>query len=251
MGHRRNLFHFDPDDVAGVEPAAESAVAEAPPPDPAPDPEPTPSEWAGVSQDEWERTQQFIAAAGPFLQNLAYEQQQAQYVAQQQQPQGPELPEWDPFDPAVVEAHVSARVQAAIEQALGPFQPILGQVAQETSMRQAESALEGLSSQVGNFDRDAALLIAAPMIDAGNMPETSLRAAAQYMHDLEQRIRADERQVVQNELRELQEAGPQAGSSGAPGVTATEFDKVPTGPNRYEEAISRAIARRRGGFPVG
>jgi hypothetical protein len=71
------------------------------------------------------------------------------------------------------------------------------------------------------------------------------------MHDLETRIREDERKKLQEEFQELKGAGTQGGPGRTPGVTATEFDKVPTGPRRYEEAMERAMARRRGGFPVG
>lgn len=245
---RRDLFHFDPDGA----PAGEAAVAD-PPEEAVEAPEaiaePAAPSWSGVSREEWEQTQQFIQAAGPFLQNLALEYQQRE--VQQQQPPPEQLPEWDPFDEAVVQAHVEARIRSGIEQALGPYQGILGQVAQETSMRQATSALDQLGTQVGPFDRDAALLIAAPMIDAGQSPDQSLRAAAQYMHELETRIREDERKKLQGEFEQLRTAGATGGPGRAPGVAATEFDKVPTGPRRYEEAIERAMARRTGGFPVG
>lgn len=245
---RRQLFMYEAPEDGGGEPAPEPVEAVEQVEEAAPD-------WSGVSREEWEATQQFIASASPFLQNLANDYQQRQYQEQQayyaQQNQAPALPDWDPFDENVVQAHVQARVQAQLEQALGPYQSILGHVAQETSQRQAEEALENLNSQVGAFDRDAALLIAAPMIDAGNGPDQSLRAAAQYMHELEQRIRADERQLVQQQFQELRTAGGNPGNSSAPGVTATEFDKVPTGPRRYHDAVDRALARRNGSFPVG
>lgn len=243
----RNLFHYEaPEDGGGapaevldapVEAIAEEPLVQEPP------------AWEGVSREEWEGTQQFISAAAPFLQNLA-----AQYRQQEQEaarPAEPTLPEWDPFDEAVVQQHVSARVSQAVEQALGPYQGLLGTIAQDTSQREAESALARIGEQVGTFDRDAALLIAAPMIDSGQEANYALQAAAQYMHELEQRIREDERSQVQKGFQELHGAG-QGGTPGrVPGVPATELDKVPTGPNRYREAMDNAMARRRAGLPVG
>jgi hypothetical protein len=241
---KRAMFHFDPSEPVGE--ITEAPIVEEPAAPAVEAPAETP--WGGVSYDEWQQTQSFIQAAGPFLQNLAAEYQQRAY--QEMQPPPAQLPEWDPFDENVVQAHFEHRVNSAIEQALAPYTGILGHVAQETSQKQAEMALERLTSEVGTFDRDAALLIAAPMIDSGQAPERALNAAARYMNELESRIRADERTRVQSELEALRGAGP-GSTGGTPGVAATEFDKVPTGPRRYHEAVERAMARRSGSLPVG
>lgn len=250
MRERQLFFYEAPEDGGGQEPEPEPQPA----PEPAPEPEPV-AEWQGVSREEWEGTQQFISAAAPFLQNLAASYQQQQQAAQQQaweaQNQGPALPEWDPFDENVVQQHFDMRVANAVQEALGPYQGLLGHIAADTSQREAESALSRLNEQVGDFDRDAALLIAAPMIDAGTEANSALNAAAQYMHQLEQRIREDERAKVQQGFQDLQGRG-QGGEPGrVPGVPAAELDKVPTGPRRYQEAMERAMERRRGGLPVG
>ncbi len=246
----RILFHFEsPEDGGGAPPP--EAAAEAPSPEAAP-PAPEAPAWEGVSQADWEGTQQFIAAAMPFLQNLAAREQQEQFAAQQSaQPQLDQLPDWDPFDENVVQQHFDQRVSQAVEQALGPYQGLLGHIAQDTSQREAEAALGQLHESVGEFDRDAALLIAAPMIDSGQDARQSLQVAAQYMHELEQRIREDERTKVQQGFQDLQGAGQGGAPGNSPGVPATELDTVPTGPDRYRVAMERAMARRSGGFPVG
>jgi hypothetical protein len=248
------VFLYEAPEDGGGEldaPAPDAPAPDAPAPE-APAPE---NAWEGVSQQEWEGTQQFISAAAPFLQNLAAEYQQHQQAVQQQQwelqQQGPQLPEWDPFDENVVQQHFAARVNYAVEQALGPYQGLLGHVAQETSQREAEAALSRLDEQVGAYDRDAALLIAAPLIDSGQDASYALQAAAQYMHELEQRIREDERNQVQQGFQELRGASQGGAPGRIPGVPAAELDKVPTGPRRYQEAMENAMARRRAGLPVG
>lgn len=209
--------------------------------------------WAGPSQEEWQALTQFQTAATPILQNLHeilsapldendYGNAAVQQGQYQQQPGLEE--EWDPFDQDSVARIVDARLQAALE----PFQGLLGMVATEKGEALARSELDTIRNEVGEFDNDTAFLVASGLIESGHDPATALRQAASYAQQYEQRIREDERKKVTEELTALRDA-PRDGAIGAqPG---TENVPTPTGANRYEFAIRRALANGNPALPAG
>ncbi len=211
--------------------------------EPATPQEPT---WVGPSREEWEATQRFVNAATPFLSELAQGYYAQQGQPPQQQQTAPEE-EFDPYDPDSIRNYVNTGVRSAVDEALSPYTGMLSYVATRESQQTAEQELQRLQEQVGAFRQDPALLIAAPMIDAGYPAQEALLAAAQYMYGMEQEIRNEAREAYKKELQELSSAP----RTGAAGHDAQEMDNIPTGPDRYQVAVERALARRRGTLPVG
>lgn len=222
-----------------------------------PEPEPTPlveepvvePTWA-PPREEWEQIRNFAVAAGPVLGHLAQQMQSSQPVEPQRtfQPQ----PEFDPFEPDSVRSYIQAEIEngvrEALDQGLGPYGPLLESVASHEGEKQARAVLESLGEEVGSFDQDASMILAAGLMSQGNVaPEHALRVSAQYMAEFEKTVRTAERERYKEELATLRDA-PQEHPVG-PG--AAEMETVPTGPGRYEEAVRRALARRTPQFPVG
>lgn len=239
----RNRFFFE---------APEDGGGGAPPPTPDPTPDPTPEEpeqWS-LSRDDWDATQNYLRQAAPILEQMYAQMQQGQVPQQPQQPQLPD--EFDPFDTqsvaSFINAHIQHGISQALEQQLGPMQGVLGMVASREGEQLARTQLDRLESELGSFDRDAAFLVGSGLIQQGEDPSESLRVAAVYARDFEQRIREDERNRYKSELQQLGQAPPETPVGGAAG---TENEKVPTGPRRYHVAVERAIARRNGVMPVG
>lgn len=231
------------------------------------DVQPEPSEWS-LSREDWEQTQQFMQTVGPFVGALANEI----YTAQQQQqpgpgpgqmqnyPQqpaapGPQLPEFDPFDPASVQAAIDARVQAGVEQAMGqalaPYEGVMASVVTERGESLANAVLDEIEQTQGSFNRDVAIMLAAPLVEAGVNSEQALRACAGFAQAFEAEIRTAERERIKSEMQGLSQLRT-SGEAGPLGMgMAEETERVPTGKKRYEEAVARALARRRPVNPVG
>lgn len=205
-------------------------------------------EWEGPSQDEWNTVMEFQQTAGPVLQRLGtYLETPDQGAGEYYQP-GVEddTPEFDPYDADSVQQFIQNGIQSGIQEALGPFQGLLGTIASREGESLAKGELDKISESVGEFDKDNAFLIANGMIEQGHDPAQALHQAASYSKQFEDRIRADEREKFKAELATL---------SGAPKETATgsfsasEEPGVPTGPDRYRVAIARAFGGN--GNPVG
>ena len=219
----------------------------------APAPEPVESPWA-PPQAEWEQIRNFTAAAAPVLGQLAQMMEQRAQAPQQGYPQqqpGPEV-DFDPFEPDTVRAYIQqeidAGVRTALDQTMGPYGPLLESVASVEGEKQARAVLSSLSEDVGTFDEDASMILAAGLLSQGNVaPDHALRVSAQYMSELEKRIRQDERARYIEELKNLQNAPEEH----PVGPQATEMETVTTGPRRYEEAVERALARRNATLPIG
>lgn len=255
---RRNLFHYEAPEDGGGEVAAEpvedldlgsvdldavdtsqtatAQEAEA---------------WA-LSQEDWQQTLAYLQQTAPILQAVA-EVLPSLQQQQQQQPQQNQIPdEIDPFDPSSVTNYIQRSIETGLQQALqqhlAPYEPMLNSVASEQGAALARQELESIKSTVGEFDQDTAFLIAAGAIEQGNDPATALRQAAQFAHDFEQKIRADERDRFKSELRNLQQA-PDATPVGD--SAATEVQPVPTGPRRYHEVVDRYLSRQNSTPMVG
>lgn len=245
MPPRQLFFYEAPEDGGGT-------------PAPEPDPEPVgdtggdaegaaeAAAWA-LSQDDWEATVNYLRQTAPVIQQVAQMMQNG--AMQPQQQQAPPEPDFDPFDPESVQSYINNQVQQGLEQGIAPYTHLFNTMAESEGERLARSTMERLDQEVGSFDHDAAYMIAAgALADESLNPDQVLTSAARFMHDFEERIRADERTKYQGEIQQLREAPrdrPIGSSSGVEGET------VPTGPRRYHEAVERAMARRRPNFPVG
>lgn len=221
----------------------------------APSPEAVESPWS-PAREEWEQVTRFVGAAAPVLGQIAQAMQHGyQQPAYQQQPYEPEpAPNFDPFEPETVRNYIRAEIDRGVEEGLRsglePYGPLLETVASTEGERQARAVLENLSSSVGAFDEDAAMILAAGLMGQGSVaPDHALRVSAQYLHELETRVREDERSRYMKEIENLSNAPSEHPVAGTPG--ATEMESVPTGPDRYKIALDRAMARRNAGLPVG
>jgi hypothetical protein len=208
--------------------------------------------WA-PSREEFERLTQFQQAAVPILsqlQEIMSDPQVAQEWAGVPQQQQQADPEWDPFEPESVQAYFNHQIEQRLGEALGPFEGLLGMVAQEKGEALARQELESIQSAVGEFDKDTAFLVAGGLIERGTNPREALASAAQYMHTFEARVREDERQKYMAEMGALGGSPSEVPSGSGP---ATEIEKVPTGPGRYDVAVARVLERRQAArrFPVG
>ena len=220
------------------EPTPETVELEAPAPP-----------WA-PPQNEWEQIRNFTAAAAPVLGQLASMMEQRAVEPQYQHQ--PQQSEFDPFEPDSVRSYIQSEinygVQSALDSGLGPYGPLLESVASVEGEKQARAVLEQLGEDVGSFDEDASMILAAGLLTQGSvMPDHALRVSAQYMAELESRIRQDERSRFRQELEQLRNAPEEH----PVGPQATEMETVPTGPQRYELAVQRALARRNATLPIG
>jgi hypothetical protein len=217
-------------------------------------------EWTGPDQESWQSIQQFQEQATPVLNQLGeflnnpqvYGPQQLQQYGEQYgygQPME-EQEELDPFDQENVSRFIARHVEQGINEALGPFQGILGTVASREGESRAKGELERIGTEVGEFDKDNAFLVASGMIEQGADPSEALSKAAMYSRQFEEKIRADEREKYKAELERLAGA-PRETAIGS--SSATENVGVPTGPDRYRIAVERALPGINGGnrFPVG
>lgn len=229
-------------------------------------PEPTPVEPVAPEvveptwmppQEEWQQIRNFTVAAAPVLGQLAQMMEQRVQAHQepqsyQPQPSQQQQIEFDPFEPdtvrAFIQQEIDAGVRSALDQEMGPYGPLLESVASVEGEKQARAVLSALSDEVGTFDEDASMILAAGLLSQGNVaPDHALRVSAQYMAEFEKRVREDERTRYLEELKNLRNAPEEH----PVGPQATEMETVPTGPRRYQEAVERALARRNATLPIG
>lgn len=224
--------------AAPVDPAAG-----APDPGAAPEPE----SWA-PSREDFEGLVQFRDEAIPFLQQIASRLDQAPQPGPT--PSAAEELAYDPFDEesvrTYIERSIEGRVTGLLDQHLGPLQPILDHVTERESTQLAEEFLTGLKEEVGEFDRDQAVLIGRGLMAQDVDAETALRTAAQQSRAFEERVRADERSKLQAQLGNLASAGQQPPAAGAAGEQVEEQKiDLTSGADKYRVAIERAIHRNR------
>lgn len=209
-----------------------------------------------VDRNEWEAMRTFTERAGPVISYLANSIQQQQQAQPQPQfaPQEEQAP-FDPWEPSTVQNYIRQQVEQGVQEAMGyayePYAPLLETVAAQQGEAQAREYLDSLNEQVGSFDQDAALILAASLMSQGTaQPDQALSVAAQYLHGMETTIREDERRRVLEEIKGIQGAPDQHPVAGGPLVG--EMETVPTGPDRYRVAVQRALDRRNStGLPVG
>jgi len=205
--------------------------------------------WAGPSQEEWQSLTAYQQATMPIMQELAQilsspDDTYAQQPQYGQQPYGqPAEDDFDPYD----QNQLQGLIQQHLNQALEPLQGIVGMVASDKGEQLAKSELETIQNELGAFDTDTAFLVASGLIEAGHDPAQALRHAASYAQSYEAKIRADERAKVQQEYQNVSQAPNElpVGGSALQGVG------TPTGSDRYEVAIARALANNHPSLPTG
>ena len=197
-----------------------------------------------LDEGRWTAVEQFVQQSGPVMSQLAEILSAPQAEAQQ----GEQEIDYDPFDPESVQRFVDARAEAMAERMMEPFKGLLGMISEREGETLAKAELERIKGEVGEFDQDMAYMVASGMLQPGVDPAQALQVSAKHIHEYETRIRSDERAKVEAELRGLGEAPSQGGTGSG---TAEPALPVPTGPNRYEEAINRVLANRRASLPVG
>lgn len=254
-GIDRYVYEFETEDVGGGDDYEAVAPTPPAPEDEAP-PEPTAEEPFAIGRDDWNRVNSFIEGAAPVLQTL---NEALQYEQPGQQQPTPELPDYDPFDPESVQRYIDEasgrRVEAMLDERLAPFEPLLGRVAAEQGRVAAEQALDGLKSEIGDFDREQAVLLTQSLLSQGIEPHTALRAAAERTHDFESRIREDERNKVKAEHQDyfsrLAGATPAASAGGAAGeIQPPQFDPK-SGVDKYRIVVNNALGAQTPIVPGG
>lgn len=238
------INEFDPAATAPAEPAPPAAEEPA-----APEPA-APEEWSGPQREEYEALVQFAQSASPILQQVAaalegnYEQPQ-----QQQAPQPPQQQQqaFDPFDPNSVQSFIEAKAQEIVQSQMGDYENVMQLVAAEHGERLARQEMERLHSEMGDFDTDAALMLATGMLGPSSDPQMALANAAKYLHDYEKRIREDERTRASQTTQALHQAPQEAPAT----TTVNEPRRTPVGPDRYERIVDNWLANRRPQLPVG
>jgi hypothetical protein len=226
--------------IAGAPDAAAAEVA--PPVAPEPSTQPAEEAWQGPSQQEWEQTQGYLQQTAPFLnelQSLLAEPDPYQQPQEQQQ-----------FDPGNPDAYLEQRLEQMWQERFGAYEPVLGQIAEREGEQMARSTLDRLASEHGEFDRDLALTAAQVYVDperGGMSPADALNAAAQFARQTEERIRADERAKYTTQLGNAANAPTDIHAPGA----AVEAPGVPTGRDRYEQAVANFTSRMNPTLPTG
>jgi len=219
--------------------------------------------------EEWgQRIDQFISGAAPVLNNLnellsappedhlagfqdpyagqqglqftgdpAYDQWLQDYAAWSEQYGGGQDPynvlgggQQQGFDPQII--------TSAVQEALGPYAPMLEQMASQQGEQMATEALKNLEGSVGAFDHNRALTIAQSYLAQGYDAETALTEAAKTAHTWQEEIG----QAAVAEYKQTLER--QAGATGDMGAggAAMEMPGVPKGGNRYEEVVARMLS---------
>lgn len=202
------------------------------------------AEWQ-PSREEWDQMVGFRNETAPFIGELAQVLNQVGEDPNygQQQVQQPQEPEFDPFDPESVQQYIQHNIQQGVEQALDPYSGVLGLVATREGEALAKKELETIRGEVGDFDQDAALLVASGLIDQGHDPSEALRVAAQYTRDYEARVQQSALEKYKQELQGLSDGTGEVPAGQGSG--AEHQIPVPTGQDRYREAVENALARRR------
>jgi hypothetical protein len=206
------------------------------------------SGWEGPSQEDWQAMVEYQKATVPVINQLGEYLSTPPQEGQEYQPEYQQQEEeaFDPYDEDSVQGFIQRNIQQGIEQALGPFQGLLGTIASREGESLAKGELDRIAGEVGEFDRDNAFLVANSLIEQGADPTQALQQAATYSRDFEAKVRADEREKYQTEMRNLAGAPRETGMGSS---SATEGVGVPTGQDRYKIAVQRALGN--GTMPVG
>lgn len=223
-------------DTAPSEPVgAEAPVGAAPTSEPAVPtealPEPAQESWA-PSREDWEQQQQALAQVYGLLPQIA-----PQFFSEPE----PEPVELDPFADdfgSQVANLIEQKAQEIAQQQIGPMVPFVESQIEERGEQMARQHLEGFSAELGKFDQDMALRVAAGLHQAGGDPARSLREAAQQVSQYEQRLK---QQGVNEWVAQHQENqnAPSLPSAGLQVVEGNGYASV-------EDAKRAVIERHRG-----
>lgn len=209
-------------------------------------------EWSGVPREDWENVTGYLQETAPILQQL----QQALAQAPAEQGGGEAVPDLDLFDEDSVKNFIAHATKASINEAFqdqfGDFTGLLGMLASDKGEELARQEMESIKGEVGDFNEDLSLLISRGLLSEDEMePGQALRTSAQFAANFEKEVRENERQKVLQEYQLIAEGDSSLPAGGG------EHGQVPPpsqdemrGPDRYQSAVQRVLARRRG-MPAG
>lgn len=218
--------------VTPAAPAAEPVAPVTPAAEPAP--------WGGPSREEWDRTNMAVSAIVEAL----------------QEPEAPVAPEGQPEFAPEVHAFVEEQARKMFEQQVGPYQPLLDEIAREKGQAMVVSELDKLAKGdegvegLGEFDRTEAAGRAMLYFQQTGDAHAAIRAAAQAQIEFESRhaqtVLERERQQMQARL----DAGTDGAGSGA--ALPVEGGLKPGYRDKYEQQAAEWAERRKAqGSPVG
>lgn len=212
--------------------------------EPAAEPAAEAEAWAGPSQQEWQETQE---ALGQFAQLMEYLQ------AEPEAPAGPPEPsiferaaagEVDLADPETFQSAIRAEAERLMEERFGPYQPILEAQAQQQGEAMVHEALDAIAKDMGEFDRNHALIATQSLLANGVPPEQAFRQAAAITRQFEERTRAAAIEEYKKSLGNLEDVEPEPLGGGA--ARESEQYKVdPHDPDKYERVAQRFMERKR------
>ena len=203
---------------AVAEPAGQPAAA-APPPA---------QQWQPTEQ--WGRQiDSFIQTAGPTLDAL----QQILYAE----------PEPEPIQPgedgSYTQEQLDQLINQRVQDQLGAFMPLLGQIAEDRGEQMAKAELTKLKAEIGDFNDDVAVNTALGFMQRGMDGQQALRAAATLAFQANEAARKQAVEEYQKSLGAASTAQGQAGIGGA----ALEMPGTPKGNGRYEAVIQNMLGR--------
>jgi len=204
---------------------------------------PAEAEWQPPGREWYDNIGQFVEQAGPILQQLAYQQYQPPYEPDPGYEYGPQpqpQDEYGDYDPDAVR-FIEQRIDQRLENMLGPYQPVLGLVAQREAETATRSALDQFAQTYGEFSRDEATMKALQLQQRGHDPEWALQVAAQQQHEFEQRIAQQAVEAYKESLRAVAEAPSEPSASSGAGQ---EVEPPPRGTDRYEILAQRWVQDR-------
>jgi len=201
--------------------------------------------WSAPEKEWYQNMDSFVQQAGPILNQLAQvmnepddEDQQGYYYQQQYDPTfDPERAAYEQQQQQELQGYIGQQIQDA----LGPWEPLLGQVAQSQGEQLARTALDGLGQELGPFNHDRAVLSAVQYMEQGYDPEQALRQAATDQVAFEKEIR----EAAIREYEEKRKAVAAAPVEPAAGQgSAAEVRPMPRGPDRYERLAQEYFQNR-------
>lgn len=171
---------------------------------------------------------------------------------------GPQLPDYDPFNPEIVQQYAQHGIQQILERELGPVRELLGAFAEREGEARANSELDTIEADLNKdvpegqpaktFNRDRVVVQASALIDRGVKAEDALRYAAEqdlaYRDSLREEL-AKELGVPLNNMHRVHSEPPVAPAA------ATEFTETEArSPDRYKLVARSAAARAGRGLGV-
>lgn len=187
---------------------------------------------------------QYLERADPLLNTLA--QALEPEPAPQAAPQQVDLSQLDMQNPE----HVAWLVNYQIQQAMSPYEPIMGMQAEQQGRDVANKYFDQLEQEVGKFDREQALTHYTALMaeNPGAQPEQVLQHAAREIASYEQRIR--EQAIADYKAKEAADEGKIAelasakNQPAAAGTGTVENEAMPTGRDKYEIMAARWSAKQ-------